>query len=516
MGAFFKSIVKNGDFHKLKKPFLNKTLHLNHMVGKLSLHGKEALTFDDVLLLPSASNVLPKDVNLKTTFCKGLNINIPLVSAAMDTVTESRTAIALAREGGLGVIHKNLGPAEQALEVNKVKRSEFLIVSNPLSVSPDDKLSKVFELRKKQGIGSFPVVRDRKLVGILTHRDLLFETNLEKKVSDCMTRKVISVDHEPSVDEAKSLLHEHRIEKLPIVDKKSHLVGMLTATDILKQEQFPIAAKDKKGRLIVAAAVGPNDEARVKMLVDADVDAIVIDTAHGHSKMVVEAVKKYKKQFSIPIIAGNVATAEAVHDLSSAGADAVKVGVGPGAICTTRIISGVGVPQFTAIAECSSAASKYNVPIIADGGVKYSGDIVKAIAAGASSVMIGSLFAGCEETPGRTIFLYNRKFKQYRGMGSLGAMEKGSKERYFQGHEQDSSKLVPEGVEGIVPYKGLVGELVFQLLGGLRSGMGMVGASNIEVLRTKTCWTKVTVAGVKESHPHGITITEESPNYPGQ
>jgi len=485
------------------------------MAAKLSLNEKEALTFDDVLLVPASSSVLPNEANLRTRFSKGLKINIPLVSAAMDTVTEARTAIALAREGGLGVIHKNLSPEQQAAEVKKVKRSEFLIVSNPVCVSPDDSLLDVFQLRKSLGIGSFPVVRNKKLVGILTRRDLMFETSSKKKVSELMTRDVVSINHEPGVEEAKEILHEHRIEKLPIVDNSGCLVGMLTATDIKKQEQFPHAAKDKKGSLIVAAAVGPKDDERVKVLLEAGVDAIVVDTAHGHNKMVVEAIKRFKKDFSTQVIAGNVATAEAVHDLAAAGADAIKVGVGPGAICTTRIISGVGVPQFTAISECSNAAEKYDVPIIADGGIRYSGDIVKAIAAGASSVMLGSLFAGCEETPGRTIFLYNRKFKQYRGMGSLGAMQQGSKERYFQG-DAESSKLVPEGVEGIVPYKGTVSELVFQLLGGLRSGMGMVGAASIEELRTKTSWVKITAAGVSESHPHDITITEESPNYPGK
>jgi len=484
------------------------------MVGESDLQGKQALTFDDILLLPGASSVLPGQVGLKTRFSKKLSLNIPLVSAAMDTVTESRTAIAIARQGGIGVIHKNLEVEEQIAEVTKVKRSEFLIVSNPICVSPNDPLEKVFSFRREKGIGSFPVVENQKLVGILTQRDLMFESDASKRVVDFMTKKVVSIDHVPKIDEAKEILHKHRIEKLPIVDKKGHLTGMLTATDIRKQEQFPLASKDKKGSLIVAAAVGPSDDKRISALIEADVDAIVVDTSHGHSKMVVEAVKRYKKDFDIELIAGNVATPEAVKDIVSAGADAIKVGVGPGAICTTRVISGVGVPQFTAISECAKAAK--DVPIIADGGIRYSGDIVKAIAAGASSVMIGSLFAGCEETPGRTIFLYNRKFKQYRGMGSLGAMQQGSKERYFQDQVQDASKLVPEGVEGIVPYKGLVSELVFQLLGGLRSGMGLVGAADIEALRTETCWVRITAAGVKESHPHGVTITEESPNYSGK
>jgi len=479
-------------------------------------NGKEALTFDDILLVPGASKVLPKDANLETRISKKLKINIPFISAAMDTVTESRTAIAIAREGGIGIIHKNLDAESQASEVNKVKRSEFLIVSNPLCIGPDDSLQKVFELQKTIGIGSFPVTKNNKLVGIVTQRDIAFESNFAKKVSEIMTKDVISINHEPSADEAKEVLHKHRIEKLPIVNSKGEITGLLTATDIRKQEKFPNSAKDKKGRLLVGAAVGVSDIARIEKLIETDVDVLVVDTAHGHSKGVVEAVKRYKKEFDIQIIAGNVATAEAVEDLAAAGADAVKVGIGPGCICTTRIISGVGVPQFTAVLECSKAAKKYNVPIIADGGIRYSGDIVKALAAGASSVMLGSLFAGCEETPGRTIFLYNRKFKQYRGMGSLGAMEKGGKERYFQGDVEDSNKLVPEGVEGIVPYKGMISEMVFQLLGGLRSGMGLVGAKDIEVLKKNTKWVKITAAGVKESHPHDINITEESPNYSGK
>ncbi len=477
---------------------------------------KPAFTFDDVLLVPASSNILPNQASLKTNFSKNISLNIPLASAAMDTVTESRTAIAIAREGGIGVIHKNLSAEAQAKEVSKVKRSEFLVVSNPVCISPDDPLSKVFDLHRTKGIGSFPVVRQEKLVGILTQRDLMFVENQNQKVSDYMTRKVISVDHSPTADEAKEVLHKHRIEKLPIVDKKGRLSGLLTATDIRKQEKFPNSAKDKKGSLIVAAAVGPKDDERIEKLLKAGVDAVVLDTSHGHSKMVVDAVKRYKKNFGIELVAGNVATPEAVHDLASAGADSIKIGVGPGAICTTRIISGVGVPQFTAVLECSEAAEKYSVPVIADGGIRYSGDIVKALSAGASSVMLGSLFAGCEETPGRTIFLYNRKFKQYRGMGSVGAMQRGSKERYFQAETKETNKLVPEGVEGIVPFRGTVAEMVFQLLGGLRSGMGLVGAKDMNALKKNTKWVKITPAGQKESHPHGITITEESPNYSGK
>jgi len=474
-----------------------------------------ALTFDDVLLLPGASDILPKDVNLQTRLSKRIKLNIPLLSAAMDTVTESETAIAIARQGGLGVVHRNMGIEEQAAEVEKVKRSEFLIIKNPICVQPNDSLEKIMQLVKATKVKSFPVTEAGKIVGIITSRDMLFETDLRKKAADIMTKEVITIDHEPSVEEAKALLHKHRVEKLPIVDKGKRLVGMLTATDIRKQEKFPEAAKDKAGRLMVAAAVGPSDDERVEKLLAVDVDAIFIDTAHGHSKMVLDAVKRFKREFKAEIIAGNVATAAAVHDLAAAGADAIKVGVGPGSICTTRIVTGVGVPQFSAVMHCAEAAEKYDIPIIADGGVKYSGDITKAIAAGASSVMIGSIFAGCDETPGRTIFLNNRKFKQYRGMGSVAAMQKGSNERYFQGHVDEKSKLVPEGVEGIVPFKGSIAETVFQLLGGLRSGMGMVGAKNIAMLRTKTNFIRITEASLRESHPHDVIITEQSPNYPG-
>jgi len=486
------------------------------MAGRIKEQGKLALTFDDILLLPGPSDILPKDADLRTKLAKKLTLNMPLLSAAMDTVTESKTAIAMARHGGLGVIHKNMPAEAQAAEVAKVKRSEFFIVSSPVCVSPSDSLEKVMQIRAACGVGSFPVVDGgKRLVGILTKRDMWFENDLKKKVSELMTKDVVSIDRQPSVEDAAKILHQHRIEKLPIVNKERHVVGMVTVTDIRKQEQFPHAAKDKNGSLIVGAAVGPKDDERVEKLVLADVDVIFVDTAHGHSRMVVDAVKRFKRDFSVPVIGGNIATAKAVEDLAAAGADAVKVGVGPGSICTTRVISGVGVPQFTAIMECSEAGEKAGVPVIADGGIKYSGDIVKAIAAGAHTVMIGSLFAGCEETPGRTIFLNNRKFKQYRGMGSLGAMQNGSRDRYFQGEVQESSKLVPEGVEGIVPFKGKVGEVVFQLLGGLRSGMGFVGAKDIESLRAKSKWVQITPAGLKESHPHDIMITEQSPNYPG-
>jgi len=478
------------------------------------MEGKIALTFDDILLLPGYSEVLPKDVSLKSRFTKKIRLNVPLVSAAMDTVTESGTAIAIAREGGIGVIHRNLSIEAQADEVGKVKTSEYWVISNPVTIAPNDSISKVWELKKKRGIGSFPVVKNGKLAGLVTARDLLFEDNPKKKVSEIMTKKLVTVEKEVSSEKAQEIMHSHRIEKLPVVDKKGVLKGLMTLTDIESRAKNPNALKDSKGSLMVAAAIGPNDLARAKALVAAGVDCLVIDTSHGHSKGVVDGVKKTKKEFGIEVVAGNVATAAATEKLIAAGADAVKVGVGPGSICTTRVISGVGVPQFTAIRECGKAAAKSGVPIIADGGIKYSGDIAKALAAGANSVMVGSLFAGCEETPGKIVYMHNRKFKQYRGMGSVSAMRKGSAERYFQSVLSQADKLVPEGIEGVVPYKGGLHEFVFQLLGGLRSGMGLVGAKDIGQLRTKTQWIRISQGGLKESHPHDITITEESPNYP--
>jgi len=479
---------------------------------------KIGLTFDDVLLVPNASSVLPKDVSLKTKLTKKLPLNIPLVSAAMDTVTESRTAIAMAQQGGIGIIHKNLSIEKQAEKVKKVKNAEFWIITEPVTISPTTTLKEIFETIRAKNVSSFPVVENGKLVGIVTKRDFLFEDNLQKKAKDIMTpkQKIVYVKKMLSLDEAKEILHKHRLEKLPIIDDKGNLKGLITITDIKNREKYPEALRDKHGRLMVGAAIGPaeKDIPRLKALIDAEVDVVIVDTSHGHSKMVVDAVKKIKKEFDIELIAGNVATAQATKDLISAGADAIKVGVGPGAICTTRIISGVGVPQFTAIMDCAKAAEKTKTPIIADGGIKYSGDITKAIAAGASSVMIGSLFAGCEETPGKVVYMYNRKFKQYRGMGSISAMKEGSKDRYFQGDVEEKGKLVPEGIEGIVPYKGNLQEVIYQLLGGVRSGMGLVGAKNIEDLRKKTKWIRITKAGMKESHPHDIIITDEAPNYP--
>jgi len=474
-----------------------------------------ALTFDDVLLIPQKSSVLPREVDLKTKLTKKINLNIPLVSAAMDTVTEHKTAIALAQQGGIGIIHKNMPPEKQAMEVRKVKRAEFFIVTNPYTINPNTTIKEILELKSLHNISSFPVVEKEKVVGIITSRDLRFVENLNLKAKDVMSKDLITAEPKISVKEAKKILFKHRIEKLLLVDKQGKLKGMITSKDIQRSEEFPNAVKDKKGRLLVGAAIGPKDFDRAKLLVEADVDVLVIDTAHGHSKNVINAVKKIKKMFpEIQLIAGNVATAEGTKALINAGADAVKVGVGPGAICTTRVVTGVGVPQITAIMECYKAA-KDRVPIIADGGIRYSGDITKALAAGASTVMLGSLFAGCDETPGRIIYLYNRKFKQYRGMGSIGAMMLGSKDRYMQSEIKSPDKLVPEGIEGVVPYKGSIKEVIYQLLGGVKSGFGFIGAKSIKELRKKAKLIQITQASLKESHPHGVLITEEAPNYPG-
>ncbi|MFH1225611.1 MAG: IMP dehydrogenase [Candidatus Diapherotrites archaeon] len=474
---------------------------------------EESLTFDDVLLVPGYSETLPSAVSLETRLTRNIRINIPLVSAAMDTVTEWRTAVALAKQGGIGIIHKNLSPEEQAAQVERVKRSEFWIITEPFTISPDETIEKILRLKQEHGISSFPVVDKGKLVGLVTNRDLLFEDNVYKKARDIMTKDLVTVDRMVTFEEAKEILHSRRLEKLPVVDKSGKLKGLITMTDVMKTIRHPHANKDKRGRLRVGAAIGPNDMERARKLVEAEVDVLVLDTSHGHSKNVIEAAAKYKKEFDIDLIVGNVATAGAAEALIKAGADAVKVGIGPGAICTTRVISGVGVPQISAITDCAKAAQRHDVPIIADGGIKYSGDITKALAAGASSVMLGSLFAGCEETPGKTIFLNNRKFKQYRGMGSIGAMQAGSKDRYFQSHVQERGKFVAEGVEGVVPYKGTIEELVYQMLGGVRSGMGLVGAANISELHKKARLVKITEASLKESHPHDIMVTEEAPNY---
>lgn len=470
------------------------------------------LTFDDVLLIPSHSKVLPSEVSLKTKLTAKIPLNIPLLSAAMDTVTGSATAIAIAREGGIGVIHRNLPPERQAGAVAKVKRAEYWIIKDPITVSPTTPISEINALKREHQVSSFPVIDNEKLVGLLTDRDLLFEENPATKAGDIMTKDLVVVKKQIGREEAKKIMHENKVEKLPIVDASGALKGLITINDILSREKYPNANKDEQGRLIVAAAVGPNDSERIAKLAEAEVDVIFIDTAHGHSQGVLEGVKRTKQEFPrLQIVAGNAATAEATEALIAAGADAVKVGVGPGTICTTRVISGVGVPQITAIQECAKAAAKHKVPIIADGGIKYSGDITKAIAAGANSVMIGSLFAGCEETPGKVIFMRNRKFKQYRGMGSLGAMQEGSATRYFQ--NPDAKKFVPEGIEGAVPFKGTIAEITYQLLGGLRSGMGYCGVKNIDELRKNAKMIRITAAGMKESHPHDVAITEEAPNY---
>lgn len=477
---------------------------------------KEALTFDDVLLVPQYSEVLPKDVKIDTRLTKQLRINIPLVSAAMDTVTEAALAKALAREGGIGIIHKNLTPDEQARQVSIVKKTENGIIYDPITVLPNMTVKEAIDLMAEYKIGGLPVVDDEgRLVGLLTNRDVRFEKNLSKKIKDLMTprEKLIVAPPDISLEKAKEILHQHRIEKLPLVSKDNKLVGLITIKDIMSVIEHPNAARDEKGRLLVGAAVGTSPETmeRVEKLVKAGVDVIVIDTAHGHSRRVIETLEMIKAAYpDLPVVAGNVATPEGTEALIKAGADAVKVGVGPGSICTTRVVAGVGVPQLTAILECSEVARKYDVPIIADGGIRYSGDIVKALAAGAESVMVGSIFAGTEEAPGETILYQGRKYKAYRGMGSLGAMKSGSADRYGQ---EGENKFVPEGIEGMVPYKGTVKDVVHQLVGGLRSGMGYVGARTIKELQEKAVFVKITPAGVKESHPHDIIITKESPNY---
>ncbi|MFO0600327.1 MAG: IMP dehydrogenase [Myxococcaceae bacterium] len=475
------------------------------------------LTFDDVLLVPAESAVLPHQVDLSTRLTRNIKLPIPLLSSAMDTVTEARMAIAMAQEGGIGVIHKNFTPELQAAEVAKVKKHESGIVVDPITTEPNAPLAKVVELMRERGINGIPVVEGKKLVGIVTSRDVRFEKNLNQPVHQVMTRKLVTAREGVSQEGAIELLHKNRIEKLLVVNDAGELRGLMTIKDVEKRKVYPNAAIDKHQRLLVAAAVGvgADRDVRVDALLRAGVDVIVIDTAHGHSKGVIEAVKDVRKNFKggFELIAGNVATAEATRALCDAGVDAVKVGIGPGSICTTRVVAGVGVPQVTAIDDCARAANAAGVPIIADGGIKYSGDVVKAIAAGASTVMIGSLFAGTEESPGETILYQGRSYKAYRGMGSLGAMRQGSKDRYFQGGVQDEKKLVPEGIEGRVPYKGTVGMNVFQLLGGLRAGMGYCGTKDIAELQSKATFVQITSAGLKESHVHDVIITEEAPNY---
>lgn len=475
---------------------------------------KEGLTFDDVLLVPQASDVIPSQVSLKTTLAKGLELNIPLMSAAMDTVTESRLAIAMAREGGIGMIHKNMSIEDQALHVDKVKRSEHGVITDPFFLEPENLVKEATALMAKYKISGVPITKNGKLVGILTNRDLRFENNFDQPIENIMTKdNLITAPIGTSLEEAQKILGKHRIEKLPLVDKEGNLKGLITIKDIEKAIQYPNSAKDANGRLLVGAAVGiaANTLERVAALVDAKVDVITIDTAHGHSKNVIDVVKKIRAKYpKLPIIAGNVATADATEALIDAGADVVKVGIGPGSICTTRIVAGIGVPQLTAIIDCAERADKLGKRIIADGGIKYSGDITKALGGGASAVMIGSLFAGTLESPGEIEIYQGRSFKVYRGMGSLSAMANGSKDRYFQ---ENARKLVPEGVEGRVPYRGPVSEIIFQMCGGIRSGMGYCGMRTIDDLRTKSQFIKITNATLIESHPHDISITKESPNY---
>ncbi len=478
---------------------------------------EEALTFDDILLVPSFSDVIPKDVDVRTRLTKRISLSIPIISAAMDTVTEAQTSISLAQEGGMGIIHRNMSIQTQAREVDKVKKSESGMIVDPMTIEPDRPIHDVLDLMQTYRISGVPVVKGDLLVGIVTNRDLRFETNLEKKVSEVMTKdNLVTVSAGITLDDSKRLLHAHRIEKLLVVDDKGRLQGLITIKDIEKVRKYPNACKDGLGRLRVGAAVGtgPDMEARTEALLGAGADIIVVDTAHGHSKGVLDAVERLKQTFEgIELIAGNVATGDGAEALIDAGVDGVKVGVGPGSICTTRIIAGIGVPQITAIMKCKAVSEKTGVPLIADGGVKFSGDITKAIAAGAHCVMIGGLFAGTEESPGETIFFQGRSYKVYRGMGSLEAMKKGSRDRYSQEDLSDDSKLVPEGIVGRVPYKGLLSASVYQLVGGLKAGMGYVGCDSIEALRQYSRFIRITSSGLKESHVHDVIITKEAPNY---
>lgn len=474
----------------------------------------EGITFDDVLLVPAYSEVIPNQVNLETWLTKTIKLNIPMMSAGMDTVTEYRMAIAMARQGGIGIIHKNMSIEEQAEEVDKVKRSENGVITDPFSLTPEHTLADADALMGKYRISGVPITEGRKLVGIITNRDLKFETDFTKKIKESMTSEnLVTAPEGITLDEAKTILGRARKEKLPIVDKNFNLKGLITIKDIEKQIKYPLAAKDAQGRLLCGAGIGitANVLERAKALIDAHVDVLVLDSSHGHSANVIRCLKMLKEAYpDIPVIAGNVATGAAAKALIEAGADAVKVGIGPGSICTTRVVSGVGVPQISAIMNCYEVAREYGVPVIADGGIKYSGDITKALAAGANVCMMGSIFAGCDESPGSFELYQGRKYKVYRGMGSIAAMENGSKDRYFQ---SDAKKLVPEGVEGRVAYKGFVEDTIFQLLGGLRSGMGLCGAADVETLKTTAEFMKISAASLKESHPHDIHITKEAPNY---
>ena len=475
---------------------------------------KTAYTFDDVLLVPNKSEILPNEVSLKTKLTKKISLNIPLMSASMDTVTESKMAIAMAREGGIGIIHKNMTIEEQAIEVDRVKRQENGVITDPIFLNEDNTVRQALELMAKYRISGVPVTRGTKLVGIITNRDIVFETNYDKTLDEVMTKSpLITAKEGTTLEEALEILKKHKIEKLPLIDDDNNLKGLITIKDIEKAKAYPNAAKDSNGRLLCGASVGITNDMmeRVEALVKAKVDVITLDTAHGHSKGVIEGVRKIKSVYpELQIIAGNIATAEAVRDLVEAGADCVKVGIGPGSICTTRIVAGVGVPQLTAVMDCVEEGRKYGVPVIADGGLKYSGDIVKALAAGAQVCMMGSMLAGCEESPGETEIYQGRTYKVYRGMGSLAAMEKGSSDRYFQ---NGTKKFVPEGVEGRVAYKGPVSDTIFQLLGGIKSGMGYLGAPTLDNLYENAKFVVQTASGIRESHPHDINITKEAPNY---
>jgi len=478
---------------------------------------KEALTFDDILLVPQESNILPKDADISTRLTNSIKLNIPLLSAAMDTVTESRLAIGIAREGGIGFIHKNMSIKEQAVEVDIVKKSESGMIVNPITMSPDHKIYEALEVMQIYRISGLPITDGKKLVGILTNRDVRFQTNLNQQISDVMTKEnLVTAPEGIALEESKKLLHKNRIEKLLVVNDDYELKGLITIKDIEKAIRYPDSCKDELGRLRVGAAIGITNDRneRIQALIDAGVDVISIDTAHGHSKNVIEAIKDIKETFpKIQLVAGNIATAEASEKLIQAGADAIKVGIGPGSICTTRIVAGIGVPQITAIIDCCSIANKYNIPVIADGGIKYSGDIVKALAIGADSVMIGGLFAGTEESPGETILYQGRTYKLYRGMGSIGAMKQGSRDRYFQNEVENVQKFVPEGIEGKVPYRGSLSTNIYQLMGGLKSGMGYIGAANLNELKQKAKFVRISSAGLKESHVHDVIITKEAPNY---
>jgi IMP dehydrogenase len=480
---------------------------------------KEGLTFDDVLLMPAESSVLPKEVETSTCLTRDIRLNIPLVSSAMDTVTEARMAIALAREGGIGVIHRNLSVEDQVTEVDKVKRSESGMIVEPVTLRADNSVADALALMENYHISGVPITDEQgKLVGILTNRDLRFEDDTEQPIANLMTSQgLVTVPVGTTLDEAKEMLHRHKIEKLPVVDGGGYLKGLITVKDIQKRIQFPNATKDLQGRLRVAAAVGAGDAEfeRAVALIEEDVDCIVVDSSHGHSIGVIEMVRRIKARYAIPVIAGNIATAEGAEALIAAGADAIKVGIGPGSICTTRVVAGTGVPQITAIFDCAQVASRYGIPVVADGGVQYSGDFAKAIAAGADTVMLGSLLAGTDESPGEVILYHGERYKEYRGMGSIGAMKARSfsKDRYFQAEIDNVSKLVPEGIEGRVPYKGPLTNIVYQLVGGLRQAMGYCGAADVDAMKTRTRFIRITGAGLRESHPHDIIITKESPNY---